>query len=78
MDLMARAYEKNPTLEGIKGYIEDNGEGKWAVQTALDANVPFVLNTYALMFRYITRQDESFAAQVVASLRHEFGGHELK
>jgi 6-phosphogluconate dehydrogenase len=78
MDLMARAYGKNPTLDGIKGYIEDNGEGKWAVETALDANVPFVLNTYALMFRYITRQDESFAAQVVASLRHEFGGHATK
>ena len=78
MDLMARAYAANPTLDGIRGYIEDNGEGKWAVEAALDANVPFVLNTYALMFRYVTRQDESFAAKVVAALRHEFGGHELK
>ena len=78
MDLMAQGFKKNPTLAGVKGYIEDNGEGKWAIESALDHSVPFTVNTYALMFRYITRQDESFAAKIVATLRHEFGGHELK
>ena len=78
IDLMARAFDKNAKLDGIAGYIEDNGEGKWAVETALDHSVPFTLNTYALMFRYMTRQDESFAAKVVAALRHEFGGHATK
>ena len=78
MDLMAEGFKKNPTLAGVKGYIEDNGEGKWAIESALDHNIPFMVNTYALMFRYITRQDESFAAKIVATLRHEFGGHELK
>lgn len=78
MDLMHQAFQKEPHLESIKGYIEDNGEGKWAIETALDHAVPFNVNTYALMFRYISRQDESFAAKVVAALRHEFGGHDTK
>lgn len=78
MDLLNRALKKDTNLQSIKGFIEDNGEGKWAIQTAMDHNIPFNVNTYALMFRYITRQDDSFAAKVVAALRHEFGGHEVK
>ena len=78
VDLMARAFEKDQTLAGAKGYIEDNGEGKWSVETAMQYGIPFTLNTYALMFRYISRQDESFAAKIVSTLRHEFGGHDLK
>ncbi len=78
MDLMKRALEKDPKLESVKGYVEDNGEGKWSVETAMDFSVPFALNAYALMFRYITRQNESFAAKTVAALRREFGGHEVK
>jgi 6-phosphogluconate dehydrogenase len=78
IDLMKRALEKQARLESIKGHIDDTGEGKWAIETAMDYNVPFTANTYSLMFRYISRQDESFAAKVVAALRHEFGGHGVK
>lgn len=78
IDLMKRVFAKNPDLKDVLGYVQDSGEGKWAVETALEHSVPFVLNTYALMFRHITRQDQSFAAKVIASLRQEFGGHEVK
>ena len=30
------------------------------------------------MQRFVSRQDESFAAKVLAALRQEFGGHAVK
>lgn len=34
------AFEKEPDLSPIGGYVEDSGEGRWAVVEALDKNVP--------------------------------------
>ena len=75
IDLMKKALASDPVLTTSSTYIEDNGEGKWAVESALEYGVPFAANTYALMFRYLSRQDQSFAAKVITALRHEFGGH---
>ena len=32
----------------------------------------------ALFARFASRQDESFAAKVIAALRQQFGGHAVK
>jgi 6-phosphogluconate dehydrogenase len=32
----------------------------------------------ALFGRFASRQDESYAAKVIAALRQEFGGHAIK
>jgi 6-phosphogluconate dehydrogenase len=32
----------------------------------------------SLMARFASRQDESFAAKVIAALRREFGGHAVR
>jgi 6-phosphogluconate dehydrogenase len=78
LELLHDALEKDPKLEGIKGYVEDSGEGRWAVQAAIDQNVPAPITTLALQMRIASRQDESFSAKVQAALRNEFGGHAVK
>jgi len=40
LDLIARGLEQDPELAGIKGYVEDTGEGRWTVETAIDESVP--------------------------------------
>jgi 6-phosphogluconate dehydrogenase len=78
LDLLVLALEQDPGLEKIRGYVEDSGEGRWTVLTAIDESVPAPAITLALFGRFASRQDESFAAKVNAALRAQFGGHAVK
>ena len=65
-------------LERIRGYVEDSGEGRWTVLDSIDKNVPTPVITLSLMQRFGSRQPESYAAQVIAALRNQFGGHAIQ
>jgi 6-phosphogluconate dehydrogenase len=78
LELLADAYRKNPTLEGIAGYVDDSGEGRWTVAEALNENVYAPVITLSLLSRIRSRQQESYGSKVVAALRNEFGGHAVK
>jgi 6-phosphogluconate dehydrogenase len=78
LDLLTRALERSPDLADVAGYVEDSGEGRWTVQTAIDEAVPAPATALALFARFASRQDESFSAKVIAALRREFGGHEVR
>jgi len=78
MQMTEQALEKDPNLGYLKPYVDDNGEGKWAAIEAMNHNVPFVVNTYALNARYISRDSNSFTFKMLAAQRAEFGGHPIK
>ena len=75
LDLAASALAKDPELSDVAAYVEDSGEGRWTVQTAIDNAVPTPAIALSLMARFSSRQDDSFGAKVLAALRREFGGH---
>ncbi|HET6896085.1 MAG TPA: hypothetical protein VFH72_11945, partial [Candidatus Baltobacteraceae bacterium] len=72
------AFEEDPDLEKIRGWVDDTGEGRWTVQAAIDQNVPAPVITLSLLSRFVSRQDESYSAKVIAALRNQFGGHAVK
>ncbi|HYH27601.1 MAG TPA: decarboxylating 6-phosphogluconate dehydrogenase [Actinomycetota bacterium] len=78
LDLLATAYEKDPGLEEVAGYVEDSGEGRWTVLSAIDQEVPAPVTALSLFARFASRQEESYAAKVIAALRREFGGHAVR
>lgn len=78
LELAERAFVEDPNLEKLRGYVADSGEGRWTVLEAIDRDVPAVTLTYALMHRFRSRQEDSFAAKVLAALRNQFGGHAVK
>lgn len=78
MRLAEQAFREDKTLETITGYVEDNGEAQWTVETALQYKIPLTTLAHALFARYASRQEESFAMKVVAILRKQFGGHAVK
>jgi 6-phosphogluconate dehydrogenase len=78
LDLLADALHQDPKLASVKGYVEDSGEGRWTVQAAIDEDVPAPVITMSLFQRFVSRQDESFAAKVLAMMRKGFGGHAIK
>lgn len=78
LDLLERALAQDATLEGVRGYVEDSGEGRWTVFEAIDQDTPAPVLTLSLLARFASRQQESFSAQVIAALRREFGGHAIR
>jgi 6-phosphogluconate dehydrogenase len=78
LDLLEVALKNDPELSKVKGWIDDSGEGRWTVQAAIDESVPAPVITMSLISRFVSRQQESFSAKVIAALRNEFGGHAIK
>ena len=78
LELLVDAFEKDPDLEHIRGYVEDSGEGRWAVEAAISESVPAFTTAGALFLRFMSRLEESFSAKVIAALRQEFGGHAVQ
>ncbi|MBD0338455.1 MAG: decarboxylating 6-phosphogluconate dehydrogenase [Thermoleophilia bacterium] len=77
LELLESAFEQHPGLEGIRGWVQDSGEGRWTIQEAVDHAVPLPAISAALFARFASRQDESFAAKVNSALRGQFGGHDV-
>jgi len=77
-ELAEIAFERDVSLDALKGYVEDSGEGRWTVQEAIDLDVPAPVITLSLLARLRSRQADSFSAKVIAALRNEFGGHAVK
>lgn len=78
LELLVDALGEDPQLEGLRGYAEDSGEGRWTIQEAIDQAVPTPVMSAALYARFTSRQDESPAMKAIAALRNQFGGHPVK
>jgi 6-phosphogluconate dehydrogenase len=78
LDLTADALADDQDLSGIKAWVPDSGEGRWTVFDSIDLDVPAPVITLSLMMRFVSRQDESYAAKLLAAMRNKFGGHAIK
>jgi 6-phosphogluconate dehydrogenase len=76
LDLTAAALAGDPALEQFQGRVSDSGEGRWAVQAAIDAGVPAHVLTAALYERFGSRGEDRFQNRVVSAMRAGFGGHQ--
>lgn len=75
LDLTANALAEDAELSEIKGFVPDSGEGRWTVFEAIDLDVPAPIITHSLFARFVSRQDDSFSAKLLAAMRNQFGGH---
>jgi 6-phosphogluconate dehydrogenase len=78
LELAQAAFQRDPNLEHIRGWVEDSGEGRWTLEEAIDHAVPAPALAMSLFMRFRSRQDDSFSGKVLAALRNEFGGHPVK
>lgn len=77
-ELTGRALSKDPSLNSVSPYVEDNGEGRWAAKIALDSGIPLTALAHSVFERFSSRDEKRFGLRLLAALRHEFGGHEIK
>ncbi len=78
LDLTANALKADPELPGIKGWVADSGEGRWTVFESIDQDVPAPVIIMSLLMRFISRQEDSYSAKLLAAMRNQFGGHAVK
>jgi 6-phosphogluconate dehydrogenase len=78
LELSVNIFREDPSLESVKGYVADTGEGRWTVVEAIEESVPAPVITLSLLQRFRSRQETSFSAKVIAALRGQFGGHDVK
>ncbi|HZA23538.1 MAG TPA: decarboxylating 6-phosphogluconate dehydrogenase [Dehalococcoidia bacterium] len=78
LDLAVKALAEDPTLESLRAYVDDSGEGRWTVQESIELAVPAPVITLSLQQRFRSRQEEPFGARMLAALRNQFGGHTVR
>ena len=75
LDLTAMALAEDPKLAQYSGNVADSGEGRWTVNTAVEAAVPAHVLTAALYARFRSREQDSFADKLLSAMRKKFGAH---
>lgn len=78
LDLLVQALHDREAFERIRGWADDSGEGRWTVQEAIDTATPAPVMTAALYARFASRQEDPLAMRVIAALRQQFGGHDVR
>jgi 6-phosphogluconate dehydrogenase len=75
LDLTAMALRKDPELGSFSGFVQDSGEGRWTIESAIDEGVPANVLATALFTRFRSREQHTFAEKVLSAMRAGFGGH---
>ena len=78
LDLTARALDQDQDLPDIAPWVDDSGEGRWTVKEAIDLDVPAPVITDALISRFNSRVEDSYTHKLLAAMRNQFGGHDVK
>jgi 6-phosphogluconate dehydrogenase len=78
LDLTAAALAEDNTLEDIQPWVEDSGEGRWTVEESVELAVPIPVISMALQARFRSRQSDAFGFKLLAAMRRQFGGHQVR
>jgi len=75
LDLTATALAQDSALAAYSGFVEDSGEGRWTVLTAIEEAVPADVLSAALFARFRSRREHTFAEKILSAMRKGFGDH---
>jgi len=75
LDLTAQALAGDERLAGYTGAVDDSGEGRWAIDAAIEESVPVNVLSAALYARFRSRETHTFGEKLLSAMRFGFGGH---
>ena len=78
LELIGSALAEDEDLGDIRGWVPDTGEGRWTVMESIDLDVPAPVITLSLQRRFRSRQEDAYSDRLLAALRNQFGGHDVK
>ncbi len=79
LELAHNIFKHDQKLDTISGEIGENLTGQWTLEEAQEQKIPVDLIKRSLEIRAESRQTGgNYGTKVVAMLRNQFGGHEVK
>lgn len=75
LDLTADSLAETPDLAPYSAQVQDSGEGRWTVESAVEQSVAAPVLTAALYERFRSRTSEGFGDKLLSAMRYKFGGH---
>jgi 6-phosphogluconate dehydrogenase len=77
LDLTAAALKTDQKLESVAAVVPDSGEGRWAVNEAVNLGIPVPVMAMALHMRFASQDSKSYSNRVLSVMRNAFGGHAI-
>ncbi len=78
LDLTADFLRDETSVDAVKPFVADSGEGRWTALEAIELGVPTPVMSLALMARFASQGKDDFASKLLALMRAGFGGHAVK
>ena len=79
LDLCKNIFSKDQNFTNISGSIEENLTGRWTLDEAQQENINMSLLKESLDIRKKSRETGGdYSTKIVAMLRNQFGGHNIK
>jgi len=78
LELLGRALAEEASLEDVIGEVADCGEGRWTVLEGIEQSLSIPVITLSLLRRFRSREQNPYSDRLLAVLREQFGGHEVK
>lgn len=75
LDLSAEALAENAQLSSHSSHVGDSGEGRWAIEAALESGVPTPALTGAIHSRFDSQLEARLGNKLLSAMRKGFGGH---
>jgi len=76
--LMSILSSGDIVIDGGNSNHKDTIRRAKALADAIDLDVPAPVITLSLIMRFVSRQEDSYAARMLAAMRQQFGGHTVK
>lgn len=78
LDLSAGFLAHDQSLDSVRPFVADSGEGRWTALEAVEQGIPAPVMSLALMMRFASQGGNDYAAKMLAKMRQGFGGHAVK
>jgi 6-phosphogluconate dehydrogenase len=78
LDLSANVLASDQQLESVEPFVADSGEGRWTALESIEQGVPTPVMSLALMARFSSQGKQDYSAKLLAMMRQQFGGHDIK
>ncbi|CEL12425.1 6-phosphogluconate dehydrogenase, decarboxylating [Candidatus Portiera aleyrodidarum] len=75
LDLISISLANDIKLNEFNGKVNDSGEARWIVKTALEESIPLEVLTTSLYIRFRSRIKKKFGEKLLSAMRKQFGGH---
>ncbi len=78
LDLSADVLASDQQLENVEPFVADSGEGRWTALEGIEQGIPTPVMSLALMARFSSQGKQDYSAKLLAMMRQQFGGHEIR